>query len=182
MFNCRTNVDLNNRLICFDVQKLTKNLKQLGMLIVQDAVWSKVTINRNQHMKTWYYMDEFHLLLGEPETAQYTIDIFKRFRKWGGRPTAITQNVSDLFVTKSVQSIIKNINFVLMLSQSSDDREALAKMLSISPEQLNFVKNSGVGEGLIRCEGIILPFRDKFPDDTELYKVMTTKPEEVRAA
>jgi len=179
LFNCRTNVDISNRFVCYDVKSLTSNLKPLGMLIVQDAVWSKVTINRSQQKKTWYFMDEFHLMLKNPETAQYTTEIFKRFRKWGGIPTAITQNAKDLMMNSSVSSIIENSNFLVLLNQAPGDRKVLAEQLNLSPEQLSFVRDSAAGEGLIRCESVILPFRDRFPRETELYKKMTTKPSEV---
>jgi len=179
LFNCRTNVDINNRFVCYDVKSLTSNLKPLGMLIVQDAVWSRVTINRSQQKKTWYFMDEFHLMLKNPETAQYTSEIFKRFRKWGGIPTAITQNAKELMVNLDVSNILENSNFLVLLNQASGDRKILAEQLSLSPEQLSFVRDSAAGEGLIRCGSVILPFRDKFPSNTELYKKMTTKPNEI---
>ena len=96
VFNHRTNVDINNRIVCFDIKELGKQLKKIGMLIVQDQVWNRVTINRSAHKSTRYYVDEFHLLLKEEQTAAYSVEIWKRFRKWGGIPTGITQNIKDL--------------------------------------------------------------------------------------
>ncbi len=93
LFNHRTNVDINNRLVCYDIKELGKQLKKIGMLVVQDQVWGRVTANRNAGKATRYYMDEFHLLLKEEQTAAYSVEIWKRFRKWGGIPTGITQNV-----------------------------------------------------------------------------------------
>ena len=105
VFNHRTNVELSNRLVCFDIKQLGKQLKKLGMLIVQDQVWNRVTINRAEKKSTRYYMDEFHLLLKEEQTAAYSVEIWKRFRKWGGIPTAITQNVKDLLSSREVENI-----------------------------------------------------------------------------
>lgn len=179
IFNNRTNVNINNRLVCFDIKELGKNLKKLGMLIIQDQVWNRVSQNRDSGKSTWYYMDEFHLLLKEEQTASYSVEIWKRFRKWGGIPTGITQNVKDLLESKSIENIFDNSDFIYLLSQASGDRMILADKLNISPSQLSFVDNSNAGEGLIIYGGIILPFKDHFPKDTLLYKVMTTKPEDL---
>ena len=138
MFNHQTNVELNNRLVCFDIKSLGKQLKKLGMLIVQDQVWNRVTINRAQKKATRYYMDEFHLLLREEQTAAYSVEIYKRFRKWGGIPTGITQNVKDLLSSREVENIFENSDFVLMLNQAVSDRNILAKQLNISPQQIHF--------------------------------------------
>ncbi len=175
VFNNQTNINIDNRLVCFDIKQLGKQLKKLGMLIVQDQVWNRVTINRAEKRSTRYYMDEFHLLLKEEQTAEYSVEIWKRFRKWGGIPTAITQNVQDLLESKEVSNIFANSDFVYMLNQAGDDRDILAKQLKISPYQLSYVTNSGVGEGLLCYGGIILPFIDKFPRNTKLYNIMTTK-------
>ncbi len=179
VFNHRTNVELDNRLVCFDIKQLGSNLKKLGMLIVQDQVWNRVTINRAQRKSTWYYMDEFHLLLREPQTAAYSIEIWKRFRKWGGIPTGITQNVKDLLVSREVESIFENSEFIMMLNQAPGDSAELAKRLHISNHQLNHVTQSGEGEGLLFFGNVIIPFIDRFPKDTELYRIMTTKPNEM---
>ncbi len=182
VFNHRTNVELSNRLVCFDIKQLGKQLKKLGMLIVQDQVWNRVTVNRAEKKATRYYMDEFHLLLKEEQTAAYSVEIWKRFRKWGGIPTAITQNVKDLLSSREVENIFENSDFVLMLNQAAGDRAILAKQLNISPQQMKYVTHTEAGEGLIFYGNVVLPFVDRFPKDTELYKVMTTKPEEVGEA
>ena len=157
VFNHRTNVELSNRLVCFDIKQLGKQLKKLGMLIV-------------------------HLLLKEEQTAAYSVEIWKRFRKWGGIPTAITQNVKDLLSSREVENIFENSDFVLMLNQAAGDRAILAKQLNISPQQMKYVTHTEAGEGLIFYGNVVLPFVDRFPKDTELYRVMTTKPEEVGEA
>ena len=179
VFNHRTNVQLDNRLVCFDIKQLGKQLKKLGMLIVQDQIWNRVTINRAERKATRYYMDEFHLLLKEEQTAAYSVEIWKRFRKWGGIPTAITQNVKDLLSSREVENIFENSDFVLMLNQAAGDRAILAKQLNISPQQMKYVTHTEAGEGLIFYGNVVLPFVDRFPQNTELYRVMTTKPEEV---
>lgn len=178
VFNHRTNVELNNRLVCFDIKELGKQLKKLGMLVVQDQVWNRVTVNRAEKRSTRYYMDEFHLLLKEEQTAAYSVEIWKRFRKWGGIPTGITQNVKDLLSSREVENIFENSDFIYMLSQASGDRQILSKQLNISNHQLSYVTHSGEGEGLLFYGNVILPFADKFPKDTELYRIMTTKPNE----
>ena len=175
LFNHRTNVDINNRFVCYDIKELGKQLKKIGMLIVQDQVWGRVTANRSAGKTTRYYMDEFHLLLKEEQTAAYSVEIWKRFRKWGGIPTGITQNVKDLLSSREVENIFENSDFVYMLNQAAGDRQILAQQLNISPHQLSYVTHSGEGEGLLFYGNVILPFVDHFPTDLALYKIMTTK-------
>jgi len=179
VFNHKSNIDINNRIVSFDIKELGKQLKKIGMLIVQDAVWNRVTINRESHKSTRYYIDEMHLLLKEDQTAAYTVEIWKRFRKWGGIPTGLTQNVKDLLSSREVENIFENSDYVYMLNQASGDRAILAKQLNISPHQLSYVTHSGEGEGLLFYGSIILPFEDRFPKETELYRIMTTKPQEI---
>ena len=179
LFNNRTNVDIQNRLVCFDIKELGNQLKKIGMLIVQDQVWGRVTANRSAGKSTRYYIDEFHLLLKEEQTATYSVEIWKRFRKWGGLPTGITQNVKDLLRSPEIANILENSDFIYMLNQASDDRSILAQRLNISPHQLSYVTNSGEGEGLLFYGNVILPFIDRFPTDLELYRIMTTKLNEV---
>ncbi|MBR2820261.1 MAG: DUF87 domain-containing protein [Clostridiales bacterium] len=178
VFNHRTNVDINNRMVCFDIKELGKQLKKIGMLVVQDQVWNRVTINRAEHKSTRYYIDEFHLLLKDEQTAAYSVEIWKRFRKWGGIPTGITQNVKDLLASREIENIFENSDYIYMLNQAGGDRQILAKQLNISPHQLSFVTNSNEGEGLLFYGRTIIPFKDKFPKDTKLYHIMTTKPNE----
>ena len=179
VFNHQTNVELNNRIVCFDIKELGKQLKKLGMLIVQDQVWNRVTINRNEHKYTRYYIDEFHLLLKEEQTAAYSVEIWKRFRKWGGIPTGITQNIKDLLASREIENIFENSDFILMLNQAAGDRQILAKQLNISPYQLSYVTNSGEGEGLLFYGNIIIPFKDKFDKSLKLYTLMSTKPQDI---
>ena len=175
IFNNRTNVDMSNRLICFDIKELGKQLKKLGMLILQDAVWNRVTVNRAAKRTTWFYIDEFHLLLKEEQTAAYSVEIWKRFRKWGGIPTGITQNVKDMLSSREIENIFENSDFILMLNQAGGDRQILARQLGISPHQLSYVTQANAGEGLLFYGNTIIPFVDRYPKDTETYRIMTTK-------
>ena len=180
VFNHQSNVDINNRIVCYDIKELGKQLKKIGMLVVQDQVWNRVPINRAAHKSTRYYIDEMHLLLKEEQTAVYTVEIWKRFRKWGGIPTGITQNVKDLLSSREVENIFENSDFVYMLNQAGGDRQILAKQLGISPHQLSYVTHSSEGEGLLFYGSTLLPFVDHFPKNTELYRIMTTKPQELK--
>ena len=178
VFNHKTNVDIKNRIVCFDIKELGKQLKKLGMLIIQDQVWNRVTANRSTHKTTRYYIDEFHLLLKDEQTAAYCVEIWKRFRKWGGIATGITQNIKDLLASREIENIFENSDFIYMLNQAAGDRQILAKQLNISPTQLSYVTNSNEGEGLLFYGNVIIPFVDHFPKDSRLYKIMTTKPQE----
>ena len=179
VFNHRTNVDIANRVVCYDIKELGKQLKQLGMLVVQDQVWNRVTRNREAGKITRYYVDEFHLLL-RGELAAWSVEIWKRFRKWGGVPTGITQNVKDLLASPEIENILENSDYICMLNQAPGDRQILAKKLNISPHQLSYVTQANEGEGLLFYGNVIVPFVDRFPKDTEMYRLMTTKPNEIQ--
>lgn len=178
-FNHRTNVDSQNRIVCFDIRDLGKQLKELGMLIVQDAVWNRVSRNRERRIATRYYCDEFHLLLRDKQTAQYSVEIWKRFRKWGGIPTGLTQNVTDFLRSDEIEGILGNSDFVYLLNQNARDRAILADKLCLSNEQLTHVTNSEPGSGLILYNEMVIPFVDKYPTDTKTYKLMTTRPQDL---
>ncbi len=179
VFNHQTNVAINNRIVCYTIKKLGKQLKKFGMQVVQDQVWNRVSENREAHKSTRLYIDEMHLLLREEQTAAYTVEIWKRFRKWGGIPSGITQNVKDLLSSREIENIFENSDFIYMLNQAGGDRQILAKQLGISPHQLSYVTNSNAGEGLLFFGNVIIPFVDHFPKDTELYSIMTTRPEDL---
>ena len=177
-FNHRTNVDSTNRIICFDIRDLGNQLKELGMLIVQDAVWNRVSQNRERKIATRYYCDEFHLLLKEKQTAVYSVEIWKRFRKWGGIPTGLTQNVGDFLRSEEIEGILGNSDFVYLLNQNAKDQAILADKLGLSDKQLSYVTNSEPGSGLILFDNVVIPFVDNYPTDTKTYKIMNTRPEE----
>ncbi|MDR1210146.1 MAG: conjugal transfer protein TraE [Clostridiales bacterium] len=180
VFNHRTNVDIKNRLVCYDIKELGKGLKKIAMLILQNAIWNQVTVNRAAKRTTRIYFDEFHVLLKDEQTAAYSVEIWKRLRKWGGVPTGITQNVKDLLASREIENIFENSDFVYMLNQATGDRAILAKQLGISSQQLSYVTHSGPGEGLLFFGDVIIPFKDRFPPG-EIYDLMTTKPLEYRA-
>lgn len=178
IFNHRTNIDLNNRLICFNIKKLKGNLRKIGMLVIQDQVWNRVAKNRGRKY-TWYYMDEFHLLLKEEQTAKYSVEMWKRFRKWHGIPTGITQNANDFLSSPDVETIFKNSDCIIMLRQAAGDIDILAERLNISPTQQKYIEGEGKrGCGLIYFGGRTIPFDNTLSTDMKLYKLMTTKPEE----
>ncbi|MDL2218339.1 conjugal transfer protein TraE [Christensenellaceae bacterium OttesenSCG-928-M15] len=182
VFNHRTNIKADSRLLCYDIKELGKGLKKIAMLILQDAVWNRVTVNRAARKTTWFYIDEMHLLLKEEQTAAYTVEIWKRFRKWGGIPSGLTQNVKDLLASREIENIFENSDFVYLLNQAPGDRSFIAKQLGISPHQLSYVTHSGAGEGLMIYGSTIIPFVDHFPKDTEIYSLLTSKPSEMMAA
>ena len=181
VFNHRTNVDIKNRLVCFDIKELGKQLKTLGMLVIQDQIWNRVTINRAEKKATRYYVDEFHLLL-KGELGAWSVEIWKRFRKWGGISTGITQNIKDLLASAEIENIFENSDFIYLLNQAPGDREILCAKLFISPKQAKYITYSEAGEGLIIFGSAKLPFVDKFPTNTKLYSIMTTRLEEVAGA
>lgn len=181
-FNHRSNIDINARLVCFDLKEMDANQRDLTMLIIQDTIWSRVTKNREKGKWTWVDIDEFHLLLRSPITAAYSVEIWKRFRKWGGIPSGITQNIKDLFRSPEIQNILDTTNFIAMLNQAGDDARLLAEHLDLSKEEEDYIKSGEPGKGLLWIEQAKIPFEDEFPKNTICYKVMTTKPGEALRA
>lgn len=177
-FNHRSNVNINARLVCFDLKDMDANQRDLTMLIIQEAIWDRVASNRRIRKSTWVDIDEFHLLLKNPLTASYSVDIWKRFRKWGGIPTGITQNIKDLFRSPEIQNILDTTNFIIMLNQSGDDARLLSEHLGLSRDEEEYLKSGETGKGLLYMENVKVPFEDNFPKNTICYKVMTSKPDE----
>ena len=179
VFNHKTNVDLNNRVVCLDLKQLGAGLRTIAMLIMQDLVWSRVSQNFAEHRATWCYFDEFHMLLRDELTASYCVTIWKMLRKKGCVPSALTQNVKDLLASREVENILENSDFMVLLSQAQGDRQILAKQLGISEHQLSYVTQSNSGEGLLFYGNTTIPFVDRFPSNTEIYRLLTTRPEDV---
>lgn len=175
VFAYQSNVDISNRLVCFDIKELGSQLKKIAMLIIQDQVWSRVAHNRNKKT-TRYYIDEFHLLLRDEQTAKYSVEMWKRFRKWGGVPTGITQNVKDLLSSPEIENILDNSDFIYMLNQADGDRKILQQKLEISDAQIKYVKGAKPGHGLVFYGDTILPFEDEFPEDTLMFQLLNTDP------
>lgn len=179
VFNNETNVDLNSRLVCLDLKQLGAGLRTIAMLIMQDLVWSRVSKNFTEGKATWCYFDEFHLLLKDELTASYCVTIWKMLRKKYCVPSALTQNVKDLLASREVENILENSDFMVLLSQAQGDRQILAKQLGISPHQLSYVTHSNSGEGLLFFGNTTIPFMDRFPKNTEIYRLLTTRPEDI---
>ena len=175
-FNHRTNVDITNRIVCFDIRDLGEQLKKLGMLIIQDAVWNRVSANREARKATRYFCDEFHLLLRDSQTARYCVEIWKRFRKWGGIPTAITQNSADFLRSEEIEGILGNSDFLYLLNQNAKDQAILAEKLGLSERQLQTVTNAEPGSGLLLFDSAVIPFMDRYPEDTETFRAMDSRP------
>ena len=179
VFANKTNIDINNRLVCFDIKDLGKQLKTMGMLIVLDAIWNRITENRNKGVRTWIYMDEIYLLFSNEYSAQFLFELYKRARKWGGIPTGITQNIEDLLKSDTARSMLSNSEFIMLLNQAPSDRLELARLLNLSETQLAYVTNANEGQGLLIGSNNIVPFVDRFPSNTMLYNMMTTKVDEI---
>ena len=177
-FNHRSNVDINNRVVCFDIKELGEQLKSFAMLVVQESVWGRVTLNRSKGKHTRYFIDEFHLLLKDPQTATYSKEIWKRFRKWGGIPIGITQNVSDLLLSPEIQTIFYNSDCYILLGQSAGDADILKESLKLSNEQYKTILTRNKGEGLFIFGNTIIPFVTRIDENTELYRTITTKVDE----
>lgn len=179
IFAHKTNVDLDNRFIVYDIHDVSNNIKTLAMLVVLDNVWNRIIENRKKGRRTWFYIDEIYLLFNNEVSANFLKQLFKRARKWGGVPTGITQNVEDLLLSDTARSMISNCEFIQMLSQSTIDRQELEALLNISPSQSSYITNRNPGEGLLFVGKALVPFVDKFPKNNELYKAMTSKPDEI---
>lgn len=178
VFSNETNVDINKRLIVYDIKDLGKQLKMMGMLIVLDQVWNRITENRSKGIRTWLYIDEMQLLFTNDYAANYFFELWSRARKWGAIPTGITQNVETLLLSDLARRMLSNSDFVMMLNQAKSDRTQLVRLFDISEEQEKFMINANEGAGLLVYGDTTLPFYDKFPKDTNLYKMMSTKPGE----
>ena len=173
-----TNVNTDSRIVCYDIRDLGKQLQPVGMLVVLDSIFNRVIRNRKQGKNTWIYIDEIYLLFQHEYSANFLFTLWKRVRKYGACATGITQNVSDLLESHTARTMLANSEFLVMLNQAATDRVDLARLLSISDNQLSYITNVDFGHGLIKCGSAIVPFMDSFPKHTQLYKLMTTKPNE----
>lgn len=173
-----TNVDVNNRLICYDILDLGKQLLPIGMLVVLDSILNRITQNRAKGKNTFIIIDEIYLLFQHEYSANFLFTLWKRVRKYGAFCTGITQNVDDLLQSHTARTMLANSEFIVMLNQASTDRIELAKLLNISDLQLSYITNVDAGNGLIKVGSSLVPFTDQFPRNTKLYRLMTTKPGE----
>ena len=173
-----TNVNTDSRIVCYDIRDLGKQLQPVGMLVVLDSIFNRVIRNRKQGKNTWIYIDEIYLLFQHEYSANFLFTLWKRVRKYGACATGITQNVGDLLESHTARTMLANSEFLVMLNQAATDRVDLARLLSISDNQLSYITNVDFGHGLIKCGSAIVPFMDSFPKHTQLYQLMTTKPNE----
>jgi type IV secretory pathway VirB4 component len=177
-FAKNTNVDTNNRLLCYDILDLGKQLLPIGMLVVLDSILNRITMNRSKGRNTFIFIDEIYLLFQHEYSANFLFTLWKRVRKYGAYCTGITQNVDDLLQSHTARTMLANSEFIVMLNQASTDRLELAKLLNISDLQMGYITNVGAGRGLLKVGSSLVPFVNKFPTNTKLYKLMTTKPGE----
>lgn len=180
IFSHHTTIQANNRFVVYDIKDIGPGLKELGLQICLDNIWNKMVENKEHHKRTWIYIDEFYLMMKKETSASYIAEIWKRARKWDGRPCAITQNVEDLLKSEDARTIINNCAMVMLLGQSPINRQQLARILNISSEEEKYIASARPGTGLLHIDdnNDNIPFTDSFPKNTKLYKIMTTKPEE----
>lgn len=179
VFSHQTNVDTQARFVVFDVKDLGKQLRTMGMLIVLDQIWNRITENRSKGRRTWLYIDEMQLLVSNEYAENYFFELWSRARKWGAIPTGITQNVATLLLSANVERMLSNSDFIMMLNQAKNDRQRLTELLHLSSQQQRCITNAEAGAGLIFAGNAIIPFFDEFPKDTALYRMMSTKIEDV---
>ena len=174
-FAKQTNVDTENRIVCFDIHELGQQLKPIGMLDVLDAIYNRIARNRAMKRNTWIYIDEIYLMFRSEYSSNFLFELWKRVRKYGAFCTGISQNIEDMLQSHVARAMLGNSEFLVLLNQSASDRAELSRLLNISGTQLNYITNAESGTGLIKSGGNIVPFESRFPTDTKLYKMMTTK-------
>ena len=178
IFGRESNVDLEKRVVVFDIHELGEHLKPAGLLVITDTMLNRVTLNWRRGKRTHIFIDEFHVVYENEFSAAFFSSAWRQFRKRNAYPTAITQNVEYLLDSVGASTMLSNSEFIVMLNQAAPDREKLAKLLNISREQMNYITNADAGCGLIKYGSVLVPFVNRFPKDSQLYKLMTTKPGE----
>ena len=178
-FAHQTNVDTSNRVMVFDVKDLGKNMRSFGMMVVLDEIWNHITANRREGKRTWIYVDEMQLLFTNQYASNYFFELWSRARKWGAIPTGITQNVETMLMSADAQRMLSNSEFVLLLDQATNDRDSLVELLKLSSHEAGYITNAKQGHGLLIAGQTTVPFENDFPKDTKLYKIMSTKPEDM---
>ena len=171
-------MDLDRRVIVFDIHGLSAQLMPTGLLVITDTILNRVTLNWKKGKKTHVFIDEFHVVFENEYSAQFFNSAWRQFRKRNACPTAITQNVEYLLDSVQARTMLSNSEFIVMLNQATNDRDELARLLNISQNQLGYITNQDPGCGLIRYGSYLVPFVNRFPTDTKLYQLMTTKPGE----
>lgn len=178
IFGHESTVDLDKRIVVFDIRSLGAQLKPTGLLVITDTILNRVTLNWKKGKRTHVFIDEFHVVFENEQSGIFFNSAWRQFRKRGAYPTAITQNVEYLLDSVQASTMLSNSEFVVMLNQAASDRAKLAKLLNISDEQMSYVTNADAGCGLIKYGSALVPFINRFPKNTKLYQLMTTKPGE----
>lgn len=176
VFANKSNVDIHNRIVVYDLKGLDKSMRTLGMMIVLENIWDKLAKNRIKKLRTRIYVDEMYLMFKSEHSSNFFFELYKRARKWGGMPTGITQNVGDVLRSQNAQDMLNSTQFVIMLSQNTNDREKLAHLLTIPLDTMRYCTNAKKGTGLLHAMGYgDVPFDNTFPENTKIYKMITTK-------
>ena len=178
IFGHAGNVDLDKRVVVFNIHDLGEQLKPAGLLVITDTMLNRVTLNWQRGRRTHVFIDEFHVVFENEQSGNFFASAWRQFRKRNAFPTAITQNVEYLLDSVQASTMLSNSEMLILLNQAPSDREKLAALLNISPEQTSYITNAPAGCGLLRYGGALVPFKNQFPKDTELYRLMTTKPDE----
>lgn len=177
-FAHESNVDVNNRMVVYDIMDLGKQLKTMGLLVITDAMLNRVTENWKKGKRTHIFLDEFHVVFENAYSGAFFNSAWRRFRKRNAFPNAITQNVEYLLDSVLASTMLSNSEFIVMLNQAASDRQKLAELLNISNEQMNHITSADAGSGLLKYGNSLVPFVNQFPKNTRLYKLMTTRPGE----
>lgn len=178
IFGHGSNVDLDKRVTVFDIHGLGAQLKPTALLVITDTMLNRVTLNWKRGKRTHIFIDEFHVVFENEYSASFFNSAWRQFRKRNAYPTAITQNVEYLLDSVQASTMLSNSEFLIMLNQAASDREKLGKLLNISNEQMSYITNADTGCGLIKYGSALVPFVNRFPKNTKLYELMTTKPGE----
>ena len=179
LFSKESNVNMDNRLTTYNIRDLSEGLKTLGMFVILETLWTRIKRNFEAGKRTWIYIDEIYLMFANEYCINFFYTLWKRARKYGAILTGITQNVEDLLHNEKIGTLLSNSNFIMMLNQSSQDRDNLAKLLNLSPQMLSSITNAKKGSGLLQCGSAIIPFSDNFPKDNELYNILTSDFDEI---
>ena len=178
-FSQQTNVDTSNRFVIYDISQLGQSLRSFGMLIILEQIWNRVIQNRAKGIRTWLYIDEFHLLFSNDYAAAYFQSIFKRARKYGLNPTGLTQNIEELLMSERARLMLANCDMLALLNQTPTDAESLQELFQFSDEQRGYYSHVPAGQGLLKMGQVVIPFDNSIPVDTRMYKVFSTKPGEM---
>ncbi|HHD9260675.1 TPA: VirB4-like conjugal transfer ATPase, CD1110 family [Streptococcus pneumoniae] len=179
IFSHKTNIQTGSNFLIYNVKKLGDELKQIALMVVFDQIWNRVVRNQKLGKKTWIYFDEMQLLLLDKYASDFFFKLWSRVRKYGASPTGITQNVETLLLDPNGRRIIANSEFMILLKQAKNDREELVQLLGLSKELEKYLVNPEKGAGLIKAGSVVVPFKNKIPQGTQLFDIMSTDPDKM---